>query len=266
MQLGQLAQGGAVPGNMIGWNGLVWAASSTVTAFHGELNLPGATFKAVYNGNVGSGNIDLYTGATGKRTMVMSMSVYNTAVGAITCFPEVKIGGSYYRLQSISSTCNAGVSTPLNAAFFPIVLEPGDIIAISTSGVGLNVSLKLIEYPAALKVYSPRLTSFAASANTLYTVPANTSANILGVNGIFYGGYCNVTNGTGSNATYQIHTVPSGGSPGAGNQTDGLVISNGRGQSFECYQTMTAGDFIDVTSTVTTAGQFAWITVAETSN
>lgn len=254
-----------------GFHGSESAASSITGGFSIDasgttLNLPGATFKRVITGNVAAGDTDLYTGAAGKRTMILSGAVYNSTVGGITFNPEVKLSGTYYRLQSTATNAPATSSAQMNATFFPFVLEPGDIISINTSALGLNVYLKMIEYPSSYRVYSPRLTTFAASTNTLYTVPVNSSASILGQQYLLNQGFCNVTNQTGANATYQIHVVPSGNSPGTVNQSDGLVILNAKGQAFECFQTMTAGDFIDVTSTVATAGQFAWVTVAETNN
>jgi hypothetical protein len=232
------------------------------------LTLPGATFKRVITGNVASGDVDLYTGATGKRTLIASMAVFNPTAGPISFNPEVKLSGTYYRLQNVSTNAPAGQSAQDNQAFFPFVLEAGDIISINTSALGLNVFLKMIEYPSSYRVYSPRLTSFAASTNTLYTVPANSSASILGGWSTVPSGtgYCNVTNQTGVTVTYAVHVVPSGNSPGSTNQADGQAMTTLHGNQYECFQTITAGDFIDITSTSATAGQFAWVTVAETTN
>lgn len=241
--------------------------STTISTANGDLSIPGAVYKASYSGNIASGNVDLYTGAVGKRTYVMSSSVFNPTGGGANVIIKVKLSGTYYRLGNVAIAAGAGVSQPLVSAYFPFVLEAGDIIAINTDTATLNVSLKMIEYPASYRLYTPRLTAFINGANTLYTVPANSSANVFGISTLQQGGYVMYTNQTGGTISgLQLHSVPSGGTPGATNRTDGFNILDQHGAQWEFYQTMTAGDFIDITSTAATAGQFAWVTVAETTN
>lgn len=235
---------------------------------YGSLSLPSATFRSVTGSNLATGNTDLYTAPAGKRAVVAAMTIGNG--NGSTVFAEAKISGTYFRLQGTATTSTAaGINlTPL----MPFVLDPGDTISVNCSacaGTG-NLFLKVIEFPSAYAFHSPRLTTLAASANTLYTVPANSSAVLLALNlPVSIGplaGACGISNSSGGPINFSINLVPSGGSVAAGNLITGTQsVANNSGTAFACSSTMTAGDFISVTSASAAAGQFAWVTVVETS-
>ena len=61
--------------------------------FPGYITLTGATAKAAYLNNSGTGDIDLYTAPSGKRALVTGFCMYNTAGTTTTIKPEINPGG-----------------------------------------------------------------------------------------------------------------------------------------------------------------------------
>jgi hypothetical protein len=251
-------------------NGTAVSGSVPISDPFGYMGLPGATFRSINGSAIALGQVDLYTAPAGKRAFLMgSIGTMNTTVGNITLLPEVKIGGNYYRLNTTATNTLAGFS---NVAGFGslFILEPGDGISVSTSALGLNVFLRVMEFPSTYAFYSPRLTTFVASTNTLYTVPTGKSSNIVGgVSGlsVFTQGDLFYSNQSGGAVTLTLNIVPSGGVVGAGNQASVTALStaNNAVQDFKFQSTMTDGDFINLTSNSATAGQLAFVTVVETA-
>lgn len=242
-----------------------------VTTGYGQLSIPGAVNRGVYNGNIATGDVDLFTAGAGKRVAVIAVDAFNPTAGSINVFGEVKISGTYYRIHNTVTAVGIGAEA-LPAFILPYVLEPGESISINSSALGLNISLKLVEFPSTISYYTPKLTTLAASTNTLYTVPAGKSASLQATNGsgleTLRQGNCVISNSTGGSITFSANIVPTGGAVATTNQISATAqtLLNLRANLFNCNQTMTAGDFINVTSNSATAGSFAYVTVYETNN
>jgi hypothetical protein len=242
--------------------------SPIITAY-GDAIIPGATFRSTNKGNIASGDVDLYTAPAGKRAIVFGAAVFNPTAGAINIFIETKIAGTYYRLFGAAQS--VGINSTVNPSTVMIVLEPGDSYSINSAALGLNVFLKISEYPSSQSPFSAKLTALTNGASTLYTVPAGKSAIIFPV-ATFGGGVALpsgqvfVGNNSGGSLNYFINVVPNGGSVAASNQVqNATAIGNVAFTALKCDSTMTAGDFITVTSTAATATQFAFVTIAESN-
>ena len=121
---------------------------------------------------------DIYTAPAGRRAMLVNYNGYAFG-GGFSYQLFAKIAGTYYGITSTSSP-TSGSSAGGTQSF---ILEPGESIGVlpSVNTVSNYVRLYLVEYDVETPFRSPRvLTPSALSTTTLYTVPANVTAQILG--------------------------------------------------------------------------------------
>lgn len=230
---------------------LILDSSVSPAVFSG--NVTGFTIDKINSGNIGSGNVDLYTVPAGKRAIV-SLTVFNTTVSSINVTPKAKLGGS-----STYTTLSAGQTvTTLSSNTLPtrIVLEAGDILAVTTQSTGINVFGTVLLFDNTSCLLSPRLTTLTAGDNTLYTCPPNTKTYFIGCPAWVYGSANNplmtIVNNSGSTQSYKVNIVPSGSSPSANNQmiaANSLVNTDVTGP--QIVAALSAGDTVSVNTTGT---------------
>jgi hypothetical protein len=197
--------------------------------------------------------------------MLWNMPVMNNSgVGNISLYPEIKVSGTYYRLQTTSAPLANG-SQNTNFTAIGYIAEAGEIIAINTAtNNGAMVSAGVVQFDNTCLLYSSKLTSLSAGDNTVYTVPSGKTATLLSaVFGTSIGsiGAMVYVNASGGARTFSWKFKPSGGSatllapsqsPGDGTRTQVATALS-----------MAAGDSIIINTDAATATQFAWVNVME---
>jgi hypothetical protein len=122
-------------------------------------------------------------------------------------------------------------------------------------------------------VKTVKLTSMSSGANTLYTVGAGLTAYVAGMNPMLALGSLG-TNATMLGAqqvyvmnptplTYSANFVRTGGSVSTANYIGGNSTNAPANIPFQLPSVMNAGDFININSSSSAAGQFAWVSVWE---
>lgn len=218
-----------------------------------------------------TGDRDLYTCPTGRRAMVMFVSIRNAGTGTMTVYAEVKNGGTYYRITTNTSVAIATISTIDRS----IILDAGETYAINVSQTtpSTTVWAQIIEFDASSPIKRSGLLSMAAGNNTLYTVPSGMMAVVLGAAygagtdfnaqspGIVY------VNDSGGTRTWITYAVPSGQSIGAGTQTAASTTTADKTRvvisGAVAGATLAAGDAIVINLDASTAKQVGWVNVAE---
>lgn len=229
-----------------------------------------ASFPRVFGSNLPSGHNDLYGVPMGKKAIVFTrMESCNTTTVSITCNPEIKKSGVYYKIGPNNVT--AGLNYNSTASFIgtPLVLNYGDTIGINiTFNSGLNFWYNIMEFDSTTHLASSMILSLSNGNNTLYTVPVGSTAIIVGNPGnpAGYGsqGFCGVFNNSGSPSYYSTYLVPNGGSA---NNSNVLAYSSGPygpGGFYAAFvPTMNGGDFLVVNTNNPNSNQLAWVTYYE---
>jgi len=217
-------------------------------------------------GLVTATNTDYYTVPTGRNAFYYGVAFYNNGCAvAGTVVPQVKISGSYYRVDTrLTVTANTnGQDTVIG--FLGV---PGEIFSVARATGTLscmNATLQVVEFDAGSTLKRALLTTFVSGDNTLYTVPSGKSAiptNIAITLGIFCG-QISYINDSGTRSVY-VNLVKSGASVSSGNQfTTATSVSNASSNYFRVCSTMSAGDFLSINTNANTAGQVAWVVVQE---
>lgn len=227
--------------------------------------LQGLKYVPIVGSNLSIGDTDLYTVPTGRSALVVNQArLYNPSAGTITWFPELKVGGTYYRLLSgVTLTTGTGGTSGGASA---IVLGAGETLAAdAATTAGLNLRMQAWEFDASdTRLATSRNLALASGDNTIYTVPAGESAVLLsnsptGMNA----GVVNVVNATGGSLNYFVNVVPSGGTVGSTNQLyPATAAADKTSLQFQAVVTLAAGDFVSVNSSGVDAGrhQIAWVT------
>jgi hypothetical protein len=240
------------------------ATSGGGQSFPGAISMSGVSYPRVFGHNLSTGNNDLYTVPAGKRALVMAMQVYNQSAGNISWYPAIKISATYYRLASNTTTSTLAVGS--NAAV-GYIAEAGETVAIVTAtNNGANVYARVIEFDDSVDIYSSKLTTLSAGANTVYTCPASTSALLLDQQLLI--SVANFSfiyiNASGGSRTVYWHVVPSGSAAGANYQaTASTAVADGARSQLTGTVTLSAGDFVSINTDAATATQMAWVNVME---
>lgn len=210
----------------------------------------------------------VYTCPAGKRALIGAPSFQETLGVSVTVTMKATLGGTLYTLGA-TTTVNAHASA--GGASIDLVLEAGESVQASVNSNGVVCSLRVTEFDASnTQVVCPRLTSFSAGANTLYTCPAGKNAIMLGSSSSWPSsstiGGMKFLNQSGATRTLRYSNVPSGGSA-ASNQfysTASFTVNNGvlsgatmHGAQFE------AGDFLNINVDAGDATQLAWTVLYE---
>lgn len=226
--------------------------------------LTGAKVIHIFGSNLPIGDNDLYTVPAGKRAFYQVAQDYNPTGSNITEYMEIKVSGTYYRIQTNATlTGNTGGTLGTAAG---IVLEAGETLSVNTATTaGLNIWPLVIEFDNTSNLKTSKLLGLASGANTLYTCPASHSCTLItSVPGALLGLAGNiavVTNGSSPTLTHYL--VPSGGTPGTTNQAGVLATGGATRSSMTAVPGMSAGDFISVNSTGSDATTITWVNVLE---
>lgn len=233
----------------------------------GSIFLSNPKFVLAQGQTSGSGKLDVYTAPANRRALVTIGKAYNKNAATATVGAFLKSGGNYYRISAdVAPTTETASALVLIA---PIVLEPGESIAVNSDKATVNIGFQVTEYDNTTAMYTAKLTSLANGDNTLYTVAASTSARILKqIDGSFNTGTIavGIWNNSGGVRSIYFNHVPSGSSVGTTNQQiPQLSLSNDGVETLVAGLTsfMPTGDFLSVNTNAATATQFAWVTVIE---
>ena len=215
----------------------------------------------VVGASLATGDNDLYTVPANRQALVAPMSTaYNASAGNITYYHEIKVAGVYYQISPglLLATGTRGLNTHETG----IILNAGEWLSVNVATTNaLNVRFMVYEYDATeARFLCARLLSLTNGANTLLTIPASKSAMFPNWQSAAQApGSIQVFNASGGSLNYSVNAVPSGGSVGSSNQLyPTTAIGNGAQYAFVCAPTLTAGDFLNVTTSAGTAGQVAW--------
>lgn len=244
-----------------GW--VPFSTSRNMVAAAGR-ELINAAAKSFSGQTSGSGNVDVYTVPAGKRVQV-TIDFYNTSAGSLNVFPELKRSATYYRL---GTNVSVGASLRSNTPS-PYLFEgaSGDIVAFNAAGSGLNWWASVVEFDDTSAQRCPINLALASGDNTLYTVAAGKTASAMNSGWTEFAttvGTIQVSNSSGGSLNYKSNVVLSGGTVGASNQRDAsTAIANGVVTGIAAVGKLSAGDFISVNTTSSTATQVAWVCVSE---
>ncbi len=232
--------------------------------------LPNPTYPPAYViASASSGDVDLYTVPANRRALLLGW-VETCNLCTVSAYLKTKISGSYYRLTASQSVTGAGSDMASFVDLPPRLLNAGETASINMDVTGLSVWLHVVEFDAVSPLRSVTLTSVSAGDNTLYTVPAGKTFEVLPFFGsssgtlsfrsrLFY------SNATGATRSLFVYAVPNGGSRSGNNSLGGsLSVSSGTiWVSVPIYGSLAPGDFIDVNVDSSAAGQMAWMNIIE---
>lgn len=242
-------------------------------ALIGMTPIAGGRFKRVLGQALATGNNNLYTAPANTRALVSgAWMLYNSGgVGAITSQPYIQFQGAGTRYSIASVNSALATSAGVSIAAGGLVLEPGDVLGITTStSNGLNVALSIIEYPSSIPVYSSIVKNPASGDNTVYTCPALTNAVLTSASSQTWGAgtVVSAVNGSGGSLNNSFNIVPSGGSVSTGNQivptaaVAGTTVTR-TNLSTPTMMVLNAGDFISINWSGANTGGLSWVTIAE---
>ena len=236
----------------------------------GCVPLRNVRFPSMFGSNLATGNNDLYTVPTGRTAIISLGRVYNQSAGNIGWYWQLSSGGTYYRLNSTTTTATLAANA-VKPVF--IVLAAGESISINTvTNNGLNAWGTVVEVPASTPIVRGSVLAPASGNNTVYTVPTGKTAmgltpfstavaNAADVLPVVYN-----SNGTAGSLNVIVHTVPSGGTPGATNlaRPSTAVAANAVEQVPLVTPSMNTGDFLNVNwSGADAAPGISWVNIVE---
>ena len=246
---------------------VVESAPVPALVYPGAVRLSGASYLSLIAPALATGNNDLYTVPAGKRAIFGGFTLQNTSVGNIVWYPAIKISGTYYRLNSDTTTATGALGNQQGIGY---IAEPGETLAIVTAtNNGANVFPWVVLFDSTIPVYSSKLLALANGDNTLYTVPSGKAAVLLNTlmaaiasdtaAGLFY------VNSSGGARTIQWSFVESGQALGTGYLATASTNVNGATRSgLSGRPSLGAGDFVNINTNAATATQIAWVSVMET--
>lgn len=219
---------------------------------------------SIQSASLANGDNDIYTVPTGKKFLFGRVGFYNASGGSITCYPEVKIGGTYYRVGANAAVGNNTFNAPVVVA--PnLVLSAGQVLAVNTNAAGINlVYITGYEFDAGIPLTTTFTTSFSAGDNTVYTCPSGKTAVLSTTTAAAVSNGLRYYNSSGGTRTIYANQVLSGGSPSTTNQCwDAEAVTNNNNTVIELTNVLSAGDFINLNVDANTATQYCWITAYE---
>lgn len=218
----------------------------------------------IVGANLATGDTDLYTVPAGKSAFIsFQFRAYNTSLGNIDTYLEIKVSGTYYRISSTTTLLTVtGATLTIGLG---IVLNAGESFSINTAtNTGLNVRGEAFQFDVGdTSIATARILALANGNNTLFTAPANKTCHLLFSVQLANSSIANVAvaNNSGGALNYYVNQVPSGGSVGTSNQLyPATSIADKTLSTFSVGSAMSAGDFINVNTSAGTAGQIAWVT------
>lgn len=234
--------------------------------------LPGCKFVGATLANVGSGDVDLYTCPAGKRAYVVQILLLNNdGVNTLTYFPEIKVSGTYYRINTTGTVNPSTYAKPINSLNYNLCLEAGESFSMNINQSSQTIWLAVIEFDNIASLSTHKLLTLASGDNTIYTVPAGKTAILLNGNAMQTAGSSALSlisyyNTSGSARSIKFYIVKSGDSTGSTNQSyQNASVSNNNTllAIFQGCATLAAGDFVVINTDSNAAGQVAWANVLE---
>ncbi len=247
--------------------------------------LPGATFKKCVANISASGNTDIYTVPAGKRAFFLGLHASGGAGGFVLVYPQVKIGGTLYALDSIGACDPSGSNpgaVPL-APRVPYIGEAGEILTINaSSSQPFNVWASILEFSDTGPARTVKVVSALSAGTTVYTVPSGKTAILLNSwlsmsfpsqAVIAWQPVIGLWNGSGATRVFRFSFCPSGTAIWlAANQFDnGESVLNGSFGKSSNGQVgdgafpviLTAGDFVGTWPDANASPCLIWVTVLE---
>lgn len=212
------------------------------------------------------GVTDIYTVPANKTALLGRAISYNNAgasTGSVEAFFAIKSGGNYYQVTG-STIYTSGTQTNTVLDFF---LHSGESLAISGAlASGLNVTAGIIEFDSNVPLYRKGSLELVSGNNTLYTVPAGKSAQILDSNlGFTFVSVVHYGNYGGAASLYSINLVPSGGTVGENNKF--IVPTNLNAQAARVLIPagfgLNSGDYVNLAITMGSSTQVGFVNVME---
>src|SRR5260370_7455327 len=97
----------------------------------------------------------------------------------LTCLAEVKISGVYHTFDFISNALGIG-SYGRTQSMAPFLLHAGEGFSVNCDHSGGTAWASIIEFDASANINDARLFSLASGNNTLFTVPAGKTVQLIG--------------------------------------------------------------------------------------
>lgn len=237
-------------------------ANSVNSAFNLFGLLVKPTFPSGIFGNIGSGDVDLYTVPSGRSALIGNVAGFNTAGTSTTILLSVKIGGTYYRIQSAAGSV-IGTLTGMSNTFIPIVISSGESLAVNTSQAGMNLNVKLVEFDAQSSLKTYRILGLSNGDNTVISVPTGKSiAAFESVSFLLLStGQFHITNSSGGARNYIAKHKPNGGA--SFESTVAVAVADGGKSTLQQHASLSSGDELILNTDSGAAGQNAWINVIE---
>lgn len=218
----------------------------------------GTTSTAVQQ-TLSSGTTDLVAPPSGVCATIFG-TIYNPGSGSITVTPMFKSSaGSYYPIPFESNTVPAGQTRTF--VWCGIIADPGEALSINVSG-GCNFNGTSVSFNSSLGVFTMKTLSLSAGENTLYTASTIAAASTVPFVGS-YGSAIGFINNSGNTvSSAQLYDVPSGQTPGSGNEISSYsVLLNGTGMFYSGVTQLNVGDSIVLSTSA--PGGWAFVTVTE---
>ena len=235
------------------------ASSTPFPCAPGFIPLDGMKYISANSGNVGSGDINLYTVPVGKHAFWAYSQYYNTrASGNITATPKVLVGGTS-RIIDTTSSASPGGAQIVSPRY---VGEAGESFILNVDNTGGNIYLSIVEFNTGGSFRSPKVYNFSSGYNLVYTVNPGSSAIVLNINYDFESTFNGAKYYNGTSATRVVRWVQAkSGQAISSNffvtQTSEVTTLSLQNSIFRT--TLSGGDTIHIASDTNSVGQFAWI-------
>ena len=273
---GDLIAYGSTPARLpVGVNGQILGADSTQTSglgWSGPLTLgllplftpANSSLKSLYASNLGSGNVDLYTVPAGKRLILLNAVWSNPTGGSLSASLQVKISSTYTRVGNVIAAASNAYNTTGSLLY---TYEAGEVVALNTTGAGLNFWAKAILVDDTVPWKSVKSFAPTTGDNVVYTVPAGKHAIVHHANlhfGLITDGMIQYFNESGSTVTAIEYIIPSGGTKGATSQFFSTTVASSVTSSVgkEIPGVLEPGDQV-VVNLSASASVWMWLTVTE---
>lgn len=206
------------------------------------------------------GNNDIYTVPNGRNALILGGRLWNESGGNVTAFPEIKHGGTYYRVGNSTASIANGAGAAMLTAGAGIVLSAGDSFAINAATTSGAIGIySITEFSDQSRLKPAYIFGSSNGDNTLYVTPVGKTAvptsfaAPLGTNqATFPFGTASV--GTG---TVTCKLIQSGGSPTV-TLLNGSVGANSTGTVAQAGFSLEAGDSVILNVTTGDSGQIFW--------
>jgi len=208
---------------------------------------------------IAAGDNDLYTVPAGKRAFVHHLFLTQSTGASVTYCPGAKISGAYQRLAG-NLSLTTGQVVALGQSSFQFVYEAGETITLNATGAMTGI-LGIVLFNNTEPLKTVRLTSLAVGDNTLYT--SNNGATLPDALMRAIGATGNLQYVNTSGAAISVLGKWKSGSTTIAQAVSATSVANNGKTAITFLPVMGPGDVAILNSNSASAGQFAWIVVAE---